>query len=120
MSSAHGKLAVSPTESETTCTVGNFPRGSREAPETSVSQEADRSEKARRRKSDVHVSGESDSSIVPKKRTNKGGSILRAHPPSNDIRPTNSLRGKRTRDRRISLEDSQNETASSLDTVSAE
>src|SRR5580700_12248470 len=37
------------------------------------SQEADRSEKARRRKSDVHVSGESDSSIVPKKRANKGG-----------------------------------------------
>ena len=77
MSSASGKLPVTPTESETTCTVGNFPRGSREAPETSVSQEADRSEKARRRKSDVHVSGESDSSIVPKKRANKG-SVLPA------------------------------------------
>ena len=73
MSSASGKLPVTPTESETTCTVGNFPRGSRETPETSVSQEADRSEKARCRKSDVHVSGESDSSIVPKKRANKGG-----------------------------------------------
>jgi hypothetical protein len=73
MSSAHGKLAVSPTESETTCTVGNSPRGSRETPETSVSQEVDRSEKARCRKSDAHVSGESDSSIVPKKRANKGG-----------------------------------------------
>ena len=77
MSSALGKLPVTPTESKTTCTVGNFPRGSREAPETSVSQEADRSEKARRRKSDVHVSGESDSSIVPKKRANKG-SVLPA------------------------------------------
>jgi len=77
MSSALGKLPVTPTESKTTCTVGNFPRGSREAPETSVSQEADRSEKARRRKSDMHVSGESDSSIVPKKRANKG-SVLPA------------------------------------------
>jgi len=73
MSSDHGKLDIAPTESKTTRTVGNFPRGSRETPETSVSQEADRSEKARCRKSDVHVSGESDSSIVPKKRANKGG-----------------------------------------------
>ena len=73
MTSDNGERATTPTESKTTRTVGNFPRGSREAPETSVSQEADRSEKARRRKSDVHVSGESDSSIVPKKRTNKGG-----------------------------------------------
>jgi hypothetical protein len=75
MSSAFGKLPVTPTESETTCTVGNFPRGSRETPETSVSQGADRSEKARCRKSDVHVSGESDSSIVPKKQANKGSSL---------------------------------------------
>jgi hypothetical protein len=73
MSSASGKLPVTPTESETTCTVGNFPRGSREAPGTSVSQEADRSEKARCRKSDVYVSGESDGSIVPEKQANKGG-----------------------------------------------
>ena len=72
MSSASGKLPVTPTESKTTGTVGNFPRGSRETPETSVSQEADRSEKARCRKSDVHVSGESDSSIVPEKQANKG------------------------------------------------
>ena len=77
MSSALGKLPVTLTESKTTCTVGNFPRGSRETPETFASREADRSEKARCRKSDVHVSGESDSSIVPKKRTNKG-SVLPA------------------------------------------
>jgi hypothetical protein len=75
MSSAFGKLPVTPTESETTRTVGNSPRGSREIPETSVSQEADRSEKARCRKSDVYVSGESDSSIVPKKQANKGSSL---------------------------------------------
>jgi hypothetical protein len=34
--------------------------------------EADRSEKARGRKSDIHVTGESDSSIVLKKPANKG------------------------------------------------
>ena len=73
MSSDHGKLDVAPTESKTTRTVGNFPRGSRETPETSVSREADRSEKARCRKSDVYVSGESDSSIVPKKPANNDG-----------------------------------------------
>lgn len=72
-SSESGKLRFTPTESETTCTVGNFPRGSRETPETFVSQEADRSEKARCHKSDMHVFGESDSSIVPEKQANKGG-----------------------------------------------
>ena len=80
MSSAHGEFPITPTESQTTGTVGNFPRGSRETPETSVSQEADRSEKARCRTSDVYVSGESDSSIVPKKRTNKGGLPTPAEP----------------------------------------
>ncbi len=80
MSSASGKLPVTPTESKTTSTVGNCPRGSRETLETSVSQEADRSEKARCHKSDVHVSGESDSSIVPKKRANKGGLPTPAEP----------------------------------------
>jgi RNA-directed DNA polymerase len=73
MSNDHGESDVTPTESETTGTVGNFPRGSRETLETSASREADRSEKARCRKSDAHVSGESDSSIVPKKRANNDG-----------------------------------------------
>ena len=81
MSNVHGEFPITPTESQTTCTVGNFPRGSRETPETSVSQEADRSEKARCRKSDVYVSGESDSSIVPGKQTNKG-SLL---PPAESV-----------------------------------
>jgi hypothetical protein len=62
-----------PTESKTTGTVGNFPRGSRETPVTSVSSmEADRSEKARGHNADVHVIGESYSSIVPEKPANKG------------------------------------------------
>ena len=64
---------TTPTESKTTGTVGNFPHGSRETLATSVSlMGADRSEKARGRKSDMHVSGESDSFIVPKKPANKG------------------------------------------------
>ena len=71
---------VAPTESKTTRTVGNFPRGSRETPATSVSQEADRSEKAKCHKSDMHVSGESDSSIVPKKPANNDGVPPSAEP----------------------------------------
>ena len=75
----HGEFDETPTESETTGTVGNFPHGSRETPVTSVSvMEADRSEKARGHKSDMDVSGESHSSIVPKKPANKGGAPLPA------------------------------------------
>jgi hypothetical protein len=90
MSSASGKLPVTPTESKTTGTVGNFPRGSRETPGTSVSQAADRSEQARCRKSDVYVSGESDSSIVPKKRANKGSGPRRLGVPL----PAESVEGR--------------------------
>ncbi len=73
MSNDHGEFDKTPTESKTTGTVGNFPHGSRETPETSVScKEADRSEKARGHKSDMDVTGESHSSIVPKKPANKG------------------------------------------------
>jgi hypothetical protein len=79
MSNVNGKSDVTPTESETTSTVGNFPHGSRETPVTSVSSmEADRSEKARGHKSDTHVAGESDSSIVPEKPANKGSVPLSA------------------------------------------
>ena len=73
MSNECGEFDEAPTESETTGTVGNFPHGSRETPVTSVSiVEADRSEKARGHNADVHVIGESDSSIVSKKSANKG------------------------------------------------
>jgi len=79
MSNVNGKSDVTPTESETTSTVGNFPHGSRETPATSVSSmEVDRSEKARGHKSDTHVAGESDSSIVPEKPANKGSVPLPA------------------------------------------
>jgi hypothetical protein len=54
-----GESDVTPTESKTTGTVGNFAHGSRETPETSVSlREADRSEKARGHNSDMHAEGE--------------------------------------------------------------
>ena len=78
MSNEQGEFDAAPTESETTSTVGNFPHGSRESPRTSVSDGADRSEKARGHKSDMHVNGESHSSIVPKKPANKGGALLPA------------------------------------------
>jgi hypothetical protein len=69
-----GESGMSPTESKTTRTVGNLSHGSRETPETSTAfMAADRSEKARCHKSDMHVAGESDSSIVPKKPANKSG-----------------------------------------------
>jgi RNA-directed DNA polymerase len=79
MSNITGKSDVTPTESKTTGTGGNFPDGSRETPATSASpMEADRSEKARRHKSDMYVTGESDSSIVPENPANKGGVPLPA------------------------------------------
>jgi RNA-directed DNA polymerase len=78
MSNDHGESDVTPTESETTRTAGNFPHGSRETRGTSVSTETDRSAKARCRNADMHVSGESDSSIVPKKLANKDSVPLSA------------------------------------------
>lgn len=74
MTSENGEFGVTPTESKTTGTAGNFSHGSRETPVTSVSpMEADRSEKARSHKSDMHVAGESDRPIVPMKPANNGG-----------------------------------------------
>ena len=78
MSNVNGESDVTPTESKTTGTVGSFPHGSRETPETSAAYAPDRSEKARCHTSDVNASGESDSSIVPKKRANNdSGSLSR-------------------------------------------
>ncbi len=74
MSHVPGESDVTPTESKTTSTAGNSPRGSRETPATSAaSMAADRSEKTRCRKSDMDVAGESDRPIVPEKPTNNGG-----------------------------------------------
>ena len=79
MSNVNGESGVTPTESQTTGTVGNLSRGSRETPATSVSSmEADRSEKARGHHPDMHVAGESDSFIVPQKPANNGSGSLSA------------------------------------------
>jgi len=76
MSNVKGKSDIPPTESETTGMAGNSPRGSQDIPTTSASpMEADRSGKAGRRTTDVHVAGKSDRSIVPEKPANKGGSL---------------------------------------------
>jgi len=59
MSSDHGEFDGTPTEPETTSTVGNLPRGSRETPVSSVApMAADRSGKARRHNPDAHDAGE--------------------------------------------------------------
>ena len=74
MTNDRGESGMSPTESKTTRMVGNLSHGNRETPKTSVAPKAaDRSEKARCQKSDMHVVGESHSSIVPKKPANKSG-----------------------------------------------
>src|SRR3569832_205635 len=72
MSNVNGKSDVTPTESETTGSVGILSHGSRETPATFTAPMAvDRSEKARCHNSDMHDTGESDSPIVPKKSANK-------------------------------------------------
>lgn len=80
MSNDPGKSDVSPTESETTRTVGNNPRGSWEIPETSASSDVDRSEKARCHNADTHASGKSDSFVVPEKQANNAGPPTAAEP----------------------------------------
>jgi len=76
MTSDQGERVVSPTESETTRTDENLSRGSRETPVTSTASMAeDRSAEARCRTADMHVTGESGSSIVPEKLTNKTGPL---------------------------------------------
>jgi len=80
MSNDNGESEVTPTESETTCTVENLSRASRETPAISVScMEADRSEKVRCHNADMYVAGRvffrkgADGSMVPEKQTNKAG-----------------------------------------------
>ena len=56
MSNVNGESEMTPTESKTTGTVGHVSHGSRETPATSASpMEADRLEKVRCHKSDMHV-----------------------------------------------------------------
>lgn len=74
MTSDQGKFDMDPTESETTRTVENFPRGSREIPAVSrSSMEQDRSGKTESHNPDMHAAGKSDSPIVPGKSANNEG-----------------------------------------------
>jgi RNA-directed DNA polymerase len=60
------------TESETPSTCGHSMRGNRETPEAPTTDGvAGRSAKATGCTADMHVSGESDDSVVPKRQTNK-------------------------------------------------
>ena len=79
MTNVNGESVTTPTESETTRTVGNFSHGSRETPVTSTSSmDVDRSEKARGHNPDMYVIGESDSPIIPQKQANKDSGSLSA------------------------------------------
>ena len=74
MSDANRKPPMDAAESETLRMRGNSLHGNRETLETpSPDHGGGRSEKAYGRTSDMHVSRESDGSIVPKKRANKAG-----------------------------------------------
>src|SRR5262249_56641816 len=66
--------AFDTAESETLGMWGSSMRGNREAPQTpTLDGSAGRSKKAKGRKVDMHVCGESDGLIVPVKRANKSG-----------------------------------------------
>ena len=74
MSDANRKPPVDAAESETLRMRGNSLHGNRETLETPSRDDCEgRSEKASCRTSDMHVSRESDGSIVPEKRANKAG-----------------------------------------------
>ena len=86
-SSVIRELPAGAAESETLCMRGSFLHGNRETLEVSGSPrarkargDAERSEKALGRKSDAHVSRESDGPIVPKKRANKAAIVLHMVP----------------------------------------
>lgn len=84
MSDAKRKPLVDAAESETLCMRGNSLHGNRETLETPPLKISEgRSAKARGQTADVHVSRESDDSIVPGKRANKaGGTMPRMSPPA--------------------------------------
>jgi len=76
--SVQRKLPADAAESKTLRMRENSLHGNRDTLETLSPHGAGRSEKALCRTADVHVSRESDGSIVPKKRANKAGSTAAA------------------------------------------
>jgi len=72
--SAERERSFDTAESKTLGMCGNSMRENRETPETPTPDGgAGRSEKAKSRKFDMHVSGESDYLVVPRRRANKVG-----------------------------------------------
>jgi RNA-directed DNA polymerase len=100
MSDAQRKPLVDAAESETLRMRGNSPHGNRETLETPSPSNAPRayasmgrSEKAHGQTSDMHVSRESDDSIVPEKRANNAGSKAAAE----SVEGRGSTKGNATR-----------------------
>jgi len=68
-----GESCTAPAQSKTLRMRGNSLHGNRETPRTPAAEvPAGRSEKAHGRRSDMHVHGESDGSVVPENLSNKG------------------------------------------------
>jgi RNA-directed DNA polymerase len=94
MSGAKRKSLMDAAESETLCMRGNSLHGNRETLETpSLENSRGRSEKAHGRTSGMHVSRESDDSIVPEKRANKAGTNAAAE----SVEGRGSTKGNATR-----------------------
>lgn len=71
--------ALDAAESETPCMCGNSPRGNRESQQVSSHDGGEeRSGKAVGRTPDMHACGQSDDSIVPKKRANNASGSARS------------------------------------------
>jgi group II intron reverse transcriptase/maturase len=94
MSDDFRKPPVDAAESETLRMRGNSPHGNRETLETpSLENSRGRFEKAHGHTSDMHVSRESDDSIVPEKRANKTGTNAAAE----SVEGRGSTKGNATR-----------------------
>jgi RNA-directed DNA polymerase len=93
MSDAKREPLVDAAESETLRMRGNSLHGNRETLETPSLPSGGRSEKALGQTSDMHVSRESDDSIVPEKRANKAGTNAAAE----SVEGRGSTKGNATR-----------------------
>jgi len=104
MSDAKREPPVDAAESETLGMHGNSLHGNRETLETPAGDDrkpvgdAGRSDKAKRRTADVHVSRESDGPIVPKKRANKAATMPRmVSAAAESVEERGSTKGNATR-----------------------
>ena len=85
-----------PAESQTLRMRGRSKHGNREIPSLFADDDAaDRSEQAMSRTSGMHGDGKSDSRVVPKKRSNKGGVVLSAQCDVKDEPSAETVEGRR-------------------------